>query len=146
VTGVTWEEASAFAASKGKRLPTEAEWEYAARGPDGNTYVWGDDWRDDVVGDELHPVGSVAADRSKFDVFDMAGNASEWTSSDLVPYPKSTYVIEAEHRFNKMFRGGNVRIAPNKRKVGVAAWYRQSKRPDQASDHLGFRCAQDVPN
>jgi serine/threonine-protein kinase len=146
VVGVTWEDATRFAAQQGKRLPSEAEWEFAARGSESRVYPWGDSWNPSTVSGSLRAVGSNPDDKTVFGAFDMCGNVSEWTASDLVPYPKSTYVIQPEHRYNKMFRGGNFKIAPDKREIGMAAWYRFSKKPDEAEEHLGFRCAQDPPN
>ena len=90
---VTWHQAQEYAEWVGGRLPTEAEWEYAARGPSGNIYPWGNSAPNDLlanhdnrVGDTTE-VGSYPDGASWCGVLDMAGNAWEWTSTLYRRYP-----------------------------------------------------------
>jgi len=81
VMPVNWAAAREYAEFFGKRLPTEAQWEYAARGQDNYRYPWGNEWnpsRANVSSDKPKPVGTHTKDISPFGVMDMAGNVREW--------------------------------------------------------------------
>jgi len=90
---ITWFEARDFCASRDARLPTEAEWEYAARGPSNWIYPWGDEFVAENVGygdnfsSQTADVGSLVGGASWVGAFDLSGNLWEWTSSIYQPYP-----------------------------------------------------------
>jgi formylglycine-generating enzyme required for sulfatase activity len=94
VENITWIEADAFCRLRGGRLPSEAEWEYAARGPDGLIYPWGNEFiADNVVyrdnSNQTAPVGSRPNGVSWVGALDMSGNVEEWTNSLYQAYPYS---------------------------------------------------------
>lgn len=151
VTMVTWFGARAFAESHGWRLPTEAEWEKAARGVDGRPFPWGDaigpgnanyyHSRDPFetpgrMGDTT-PVGlyggksyggfKTVDSKSPYGLYDMAGNVDEWTAD----------VYAGTHQ--RYLRGGNKGDYP----PDLRSWARSSAPPDFAGPSAGFRCARD---
>jgi formylglycine-generating enzyme required for sulfatase activity len=104
---VTWEQAAAYCEWRGARLPTNAEWEYAARGTDGRLFPWGNEppdstrtrWNREFTEEERwslmrsSPVGSYPAGASPFGVLDMAGNVSEWVGDSVETRRGTRYFV-----------------------------------------------------
>lgn len=148
VVQVSAQDADAFCAYYGMRLPSDPEWEYAARGSDGRRYPWGSiefgaaGMRQanagtikccGADGDDGHvrtsPVGRYTAGRSPFGLLDMAGNVWEWTSSTFPGHPEW-----------RTLKGGGWGNDPH----CLRAAYRHGNRPITALDMVGFRCVADV--
>jgi formylglycine-generating enzyme required for sulfatase activity len=147
VTKVTWNGATQFAAWRSARLPTEAEWEKAARGTAGLSYPWGDRFLPDMTsccGDSLRQIGSFPGGASPYGVMDMAGNAWEWVSD---AWTSDYYEHSPEHdpagpQFDgryRVLRGGSHASDSNTMKCA----YRGHHFPDKFISGVGFRCARD---
>lgn len=150
VAGIPWQDAAAFCAWVGGRLPTEAQWEYAARGPENRIYPWGIEFDceagnfwDDVTGcDDGYPgpapVGSFAAGASWCGALDMAGNAWEWVRDSYGSYPAGIQAnpVGPDSGEERILRGGSWGYhAPF-----VRTAFRYPVPPSANYLAVGFRC------
>ena len=146
VVKVSWNDAKAFCEWAEKRLPTEAEWEKAARGTDGRIYPWGNNW--DVAKANTKDagyrgttiVGSFPDGTSPYGVMDMAGNVSEWTSDWFQPYPGYPGGDSEAQYFGEKYRvirGGGWFSDQEL----VRTTERSASSVELANDDVGFRCA-----
>lgn len=148
VVHVNWEDAAAYAAWAGKRLPTEDEWEAAAAGMKGLAYPWGNSWVDGAANGAGYstgtlPVASFLDRASPVGCHDMAGNVWEWTSTSEAG---KTLNAPSEEALNMIIRGG-AWDSPREELTTRARWTAAAQgafdHPDYARP-IGFRCVQDL--
>jgi len=155
VVNVNWYAAVAYCRWAGKRLPSEAEWEYAARGQRNALFPWGDETVDKTRANSAasrlgtrSPVGQYPPNR--YGLFDMAGNVWEFLAGEWKPYPSTPQKnpVAGENRFldgmafmqvrtRRVIRGGSFDGAP----VNLWVEYRDSHPPNGSREFVGFRCA-----
>lgn len=139
VVGVDWNDAREYAKSIGKRLPTEQEWEFAARGTDRLLYPWGNEWnpKNANVGTGHFVAVGTFTGKSPFGIYDMIGNAWEWTSDDFAPYDNAKGGIQNE----KTIRGNSIE---GTKKYSTATYRLGRSATGQNYSRTGFRCAMDA--
>lgn len=136
IVNVSWHAAKAYAdwlatmTGEPWRLPTEEEWEKAARGTDGRIYPWGDEWEEESANIHVRPsrqtspIGAYPSDVSPYGVYDMAGNVSEWTGTMHCLEWDDPYTGEHITRVRYALKGGSWLLTP-----------RRSRAADYSVDH-----------
>lgn len=153
INNVSWDGAAAYCEHVNGRLPTEAEWEYAARGEDGRLYPWGDAFPNETRAifnsesfESLVPVDGLPDGASAFGIYGMAGSMWEWTAD----WYNERYYLESpllnpqgpDRGFNRVTRGGAWPF--NNHADRIRSSNRNALAPEQLHSIVGFRCVQDI--
>lgn len=146
VVGIVFDQANDYAKWAGKRLPTEEEWEFAARGTDKRAFPWGSTWekgKANANGEnkDFTEVGKFSG-TSPFGVYDMVGNAWEWTSSTFKAYPNGTLPPDVPKGDVRVIRGGSYESTAEYASTTYRAGWLAKGAPTYAQ--TSFRCVKDA--
>jgi formylglycine-generating enzyme required for sulfatase activity len=146
---VSWNDAAAFCRWYGKRLPTEAEWELAAKGYTENIYSWGNGFSADRANTQERGIGqpiaiASLANASPFGAYDLIGNVWEWVSDwyggDYYALSPSTNPRGPASGLTRVIRGGSFKSNGARATTTI----RRTASQDGWSDDIGFRCVKDI--
>ncbi|MBZ0257261.1 SUMF1/EgtB/PvdO family nonheme iron enzyme [bacterium] len=146
VSWISFEDAEAYCKWKGGRLPTEFEWERAARGNEMRVFPWGNKFDPELANtwesnrEDTAAVGSYPFGASPFGVHDMSGNVFEWTSSFFKPYPGSKAKLEGAQKTHRILRGGSW----NFESYYARCAHRMARPGGERSRSFGFRMVRDA--